>query len=368
MAPFRDNLEKIKELVPRFDRSIYLFFIAVIVLGILVLLYQWNRKIDCEDAVFYVHSDDFAVGSVIEFGDKTSNAKSWKWDFGDGTTDFRQVTMHKYAQPGDYIVKLLINGTCYHEKLVSIGNYDVNPAYMPIIFSEDVASVGDIIYFEGQKDGGKTYEWSFGESGELDAIGPSVRTVYSTPGTKRITLIVNGDREHIASKEIYVAPRTPKFIKELPPDNYQSQTYGQIVEKERTPPEVTIDPLVEIIESLPSAPYHSIKKPKKIDNSKKCDNVSTDFLKRQIYLVAKQSLTVDDIESYTTDGRDTKVLSLGKNNDVITLEQLCSEITNQKIEIMSFNVEKDANNCVRLFRINYKIKKSLLGLKKNAGV
>ncbi len=367
MSSFRNNLEKLTQLVPRFDRSIYLFFIAVIVLGILVLLYQWNRKIDCADAVFYVHSDDYAVGSVIEFGDKTNNAKSWKWDFGDGATDFRQVTMHKYSQPGDYIVKLLINGTCYHEKLVSIGNYDVNPAYLPIIFSEDVASVGDIIYLEGQKDGGKTYEWSFGESGELDAIGPSVRTVYSTPGTKRITLIVNGDREHIATKEIYIAPRAPRIIKELPPDNYQSQTYVQIVEKETTPPDVTLDPLVEKIETLPSQPSHSIKKPQKIDNTRKCEDVSTDFLKRQINLVAKQSLTVDDIETYTSDGRNTKVLSLGKNNDVITLEQLCSEITNKKIEIKSFNVEKDANNCVKLFRINYRIKKSLLGLKKDAG-
>ncbi len=357
-------MSKIKNITARFDPTIYMFFVAVIILGLAVLLYQWNRKIDCEGAVFYVNSDDYAVGSVVEFGDKTNNAKSWKWDFGDGTTDDRQVTLHKYSKPGDYIVKLLINGSCYHEKLVSIGNYDVNPEFLPFIYSEDVASVGDVVYFEGEKSGGKTYEWSFGESGDLDALGKRVKTVYTSPGVKYVSLIVNGDRKHIASKEIYIAPRSLRTKEKFVPEDYFPQSISMIKEEVYTPPETSIDPLVKKIESIPSEPTHKIKEKKKKDGAIKCKNVSTDFLKRQIYLVSSQSLTVDDIEEYTCDGRSTKVVTLGKNNDIITLEKLCSQLSNQKIDINSFSVEKDENNCVKIIRIDYKIKKPLLGLKK----
>ncbi len=38
------------------------------------------------------------------------NIKSWKWDFGDGTTSTEQHPQHKYEKPGEFVVTLYIEG------------------------------------------------------------------------------------------------------------------------------------------------------------------------------------------------------------------------------------------------------------------
>ena len=75
---------------PKFDPKIYWSFGVLLCLGIFLFIFQCSRHVDCEEANFYVFADNYAVKEVIEFGDKTKNAKSWKWDFGDGSpADFR---------------------------------------------------------------------------------------------------------------------------------------------------------------------------------------------------------------------------------------------------------------------------------------
>ncbi len=86
----------------KFDIRIVLFFGILILIGIVTLLFQFMRHVDCEDAKFYVFSDDSKSGESIEFYDQTPNAKSWTWNFGDGTTtDKRQKTFHIYKNPDD---------------------------------------------------------------------------------------------------------------------------------------------------------------------------------------------------------------------------------------------------------------------------
>jgi PKD repeat protein len=38
------------------------------------------------------------------------NIKSWKWDFGDGTTSTEQNPQHRYEKPGEYVVVLYVEG------------------------------------------------------------------------------------------------------------------------------------------------------------------------------------------------------------------------------------------------------------------
>ena len=105
-------MKKIKfNFLPNIDSRIYISFGVLFLLSLIFFIYQYFRHIDCENAKYIVHADEFLVNRVVEFYDNTEGATSWKWDFGDSTAiDNRQRTFHQYKKPGEYIVKLTING------------------------------------------------------------------------------------------------------------------------------------------------------------------------------------------------------------------------------------------------------------------
>lgn len=51
-------------------------------------------------------------GDVIDFTDQSSNATSWDWDFGDGSSSTQQNPSHTYATGGDYDVILVVSNAC----------------------------------------------------------------------------------------------------------------------------------------------------------------------------------------------------------------------------------------------------------------
>lgn len=150
---------------PKFDPKIYWSFGVLLCLGIFLFIFQCSRHVDCEEANFYVFADNYAVKEVIEFGDKTKNAKSWKWDFGDGSpADFRQRTFHTYEKTGEYVVTLTINGSCTSQKVLTITSLNQQVGYLPSIEAPDVVFLGETTKFIGQKQGGISFERSFEKS------------------------------------------------------------------------------------------------------------------------------------------------------------------------------------------------------------
>ena len=148
---------------PKFDPKIYWSFGVLLCLGIFLFIFQCSRHVDCEEANFYVFADNYAVKEVIEFGDKTKNAKSWKWDFGDGSpADFRQRTFHTYEKTGEYVVTLTINGSCASQKVLTITSLNQQVGYLPTIKAPDVVFLGETTKFIGQKQGGISFEWVLG--------------------------------------------------------------------------------------------------------------------------------------------------------------------------------------------------------------
>ena len=88
--------------LPNIDPRIYASFGIILLLSFLFLLYQYFRHVDCENANYYIHADEYIVNKVVEFNDNTKGATSWEWDFGDSTVvDKRQRTLHYYKKPGE---------------------------------------------------------------------------------------------------------------------------------------------------------------------------------------------------------------------------------------------------------------------------
>ncbi|WP_435524202.1 PKD domain-containing protein [Chryseobacterium indoltheticum] len=169
------------------DPKVYISLASLLFLSLVVFSFQYSRHVDCENAKYIIHSDEFLVNKVVEFYDNTEGAKSSEWDFGDSTAvDFRQRTLHQYKKPGDYIVKLKINGNCVHEKSITISSISQQTGYLPSIISPDVVTVGEIINFNAQKEGGESREWSFGENGGTDALDQNPSYRFKSVGEKRL--------------------------------------------------------------------------------------------------------------------------------------------------------------------------------------
>lgn len=61
--------------------------------------------------IFTIGKTNPRVGEIIQFTDKTPNATSWLWNFGDGYTSQERNPTHVYNFDGNYIVMLSVNGT-----------------------------------------------------------------------------------------------------------------------------------------------------------------------------------------------------------------------------------------------------------------
>ena len=51
------------------------------------------------------------VGQAVSFTDRSTNAASWSWEFGDGSTERAQNPTHAYAAKGTYTVTLTVTNS-----------------------------------------------------------------------------------------------------------------------------------------------------------------------------------------------------------------------------------------------------------------
>ncbi|MEO1588686.1 MAG: PKD domain-containing protein, partial [Bacteroidota bacterium] len=78
----------------------------------------------------FTHVADTAT-QTVSFTDVSTNATSWAWDFGDGSTSTLSDPVHTYAGAGTYPVELRVNKICTYRDTV----------VLPVVSSLD-ASVG----------------------------------------------------------------------------------------------------------------------------------------------------------------------------------------------------------------------------------
>lgn len=341
------------------DPRVYISFAVLFLIGLIIFIYQYWQHVDCENANYVIKADEFAINKVIEFYDNTPGARSWQWDFGDSTAiDKRQQTLHKYKKPGEYIVRLKINGSCIQEKSITITSIGQQVGYLPRIVSPNVAFVGDYVQFDAEKEGGESWEWSFGETSQLDAVGKTPAYKFRTPGEKRITLIVNGDVEHIATKTVYVAPKTIKARNHLDIKSYEFEKQPPTFVLPRGNPQK--DPLEDMLTYLPVSPKSKSKKDSVIAE-KLAPEISNEKFQALLYQVAAQVKTKDDFKDYVCSNYDLPVVI--NDDKMLSFAEFCKGIEGKKIKIGALRINKSTNNCIQNINIHYKVKKWMIWMK-----
>ena len=340
------------------DIRVIFFFVITLLIGIIAFIIQLFNHVDCEDAKFYIFSDNSQTEESIEFYDKTPNAKSWKWDFGDGSeTDVRKHTFHVYKNSGTYFVTLTINGNCVHTKeMVIKDKFAADKLGTPKIIAAKIIFVGQPTYFKSVSDDAKTWEWAFGENKGIDETSSNPVYTFSTPGEKTITLVINGDFSRVAKKTVYVHPKVIKKTNPLDVTSYEYEKRAEAFALPRGP--VKKDPLEDMLQYVPVAPKTKTTKDS-VNVIKKAPKISEDQFEILLTKVAEGSKVKDDFAEYLCDDLDIPVVK--NDNDLLTFSQLCASIKGKKIRIESIRLNKDKqNNCIKGLNISYKVKKYLI--------
>ena len=130
---------------------------------------------------------------TVRFTDKSFNASSWLWDFGDSTnTSTEKNPVHTYTVDGRYTVSLTTNGD---DKSKQVKNDYIRVAKGPTArfsYTPDYIWIGDKVQFMDLSVGNPTtWKWDFGDSTSSPLESPE--HIYSTKGNYTVNLTVSDD-------------------------------------------------------------------------------------------------------------------------------------------------------------------------------
>lgn len=163
-------------------------------------------------ATFTASSTTAVVDEEIQFTNNSTNATSFKWSFGDGTTSTETAPKKAFQTSAVFNVSLSATG----EGGTTISNLTitVKPACAFTVENENALLNTTPVQFTNGSKGASSYLWSFGDAGNSTSTGANPTFTYATPGTYTVTLkAISAVGETTASKQITVGGAP--IIKEL---------------------------------------------------------------------------------------------------------------------------------------------------------
>lgn len=129
---------------------------------------------------------------TVNFQDQSTNALSWQWDFGDGTTSNQQNPSHTYTNYGSFNVQLIVTNssgctdTIRRNNYIRIARPVINFPNMPQngCIPYPIAPIANIVTLDAVT----SYLWNFGDG--TTSTSPNPSHTYNTQGTYSISLTI----------------------------------------------------------------------------------------------------------------------------------------------------------------------------------
>lgn len=339
-----------KKLLPSYlDDKVVFSMIGVTLISFFIMAYKYKTYTPCQDFTIDAKSPTghFYTGEIIRFA--TAGAKSfkkWEWHFGDEEIDRTAVSYasHAYDQPGEYTITVTANGTCTEYRTIVITRAPVieNPLLIPKIICPQSAEVGKAVSFSDTTNGATQWEWRFGETGTVDATSRAASYVYTSPGIKSISLIVNNDPRQYISCKVMVNLPAPEAPKNRPPAGGGRQIV--INAKPETDP---LEP-----EPVTNKPPEIVKAPE----------ISFQQFEANLKAVSNGYKTAEDFAPYLCDNLNVQTLL---NGESLTFRELCNKFasfkSSKKIKQLSVHLTKNSqSNCIILVTVVLKKRENLI--------
>lgn len=178
----------------------------MLLLGIGVL-FSCKKKDDdpsAPGAMFTASKTTVVVDEQIQFTNNSTDATSFQWSFGDGTTSAEASPKKSYATSENFTVTLVATGaggsntSTVAVKVLPLGGFTVE--------NEASLIANTAVQFTNSSKGATSYLWSFGDAANSTSTMASPTFTYSTGGTFTVTLkSISAAGETVTTKSITVA-------------------------------------------------------------------------------------------------------------------------------------------------------------------
>lgn len=145
---------------------------------------------------------------TVHFRNRSSDAETYLWDFGDGSYSREQNPIHDYYAPGRYIVRLTaknISGQTYFNRQITV--YQSPSAYFSV-FPREVINNTQIVMFYNYSYFGASYLWDFGDGTTSTDMDPWHK--YESEGIYKVKLTVTS-ADGCIDTLLYVSPIVVKY-------------------------------------------------------------------------------------------------------------------------------------------------------------
>ena len=181
-------------------KNIIIAVISTLLVASLIAIWLQRKSVNgSENIVAAVFPANLSLGDSLRFEDKTLNAKTKQWDFGDGKVSEKNKGIHMYTKPGFYEVKLTIDNK-YTKTFPILVSSVVRPVLAPEesrIDAQTQALQLENVVFRAVAPNAKTFSWRFGESGNIDSKDKMAIYSYKKPGNYTVTLLTDDNPQPI---------------------------------------------------------------------------------------------------------------------------------------------------------------------------
>lgn len=158
-------------------------------------------------AQFETPQTAYKANSEITFSNKSTDAESYLWDFGDGNTSTDKEPKHTYEKEGTYTVTLTAKDAKDKESITTQTIKVERPALSADFEYELSSSVAPAtVTFKNTSTGADKYVWDFGDYTQSDKENPTHKYRFSGNYTVKLYALYGGKRKVIEKQVVIDAP------------------------------------------------------------------------------------------------------------------------------------------------------------------
>ena len=327
------------------DRAILTMIIPA-VLSLLIMAWRFTNHTVCSSFNITARSGHYYTGEVVRFESNIANYKTLRWDFGDDQGNDSKISsaVHAYDQPGEYTASLTVNGVCteYVRLVIIPAPHVENPRLTATFICPQSAEVGKPVQFTDTTQGATQWEWRFGETATVDATEKAPKYIYTTPGLKTVTVVINNDQQQLGLCKIYVNPAASRQKKD------RSDRPVIVVNRVGPPLKNAADTTTE--KKAPAEPVVT-----------KAPEISDAGIEVLLRGAANKQKTAENFAPYFCGNLNVQS---NLNGQVMPFTELCNKFSalksEKKIKKLSVQLVKDEKtNCIIALFVNMKEKEGL---------
>lgn len=312
---------------------------AILFLGLMAFRYTNKKPCGVVDFNYRAYNNELAYTKepIYFSADLKYNAESWEWDFGDKSKHDKTSgpdVKHQYNIPGQYTVRLIINGKCELAKTLNVNQREDRgkKLYPMPLWPKEPLMAGQEYNFDDSTNGAVTWSWYFDD--DPKRLQKNIVYLFNTPGAHTVSLVLNDDLDNNkVSRTFNVLAPKPLTSQALPNSNPRGGGGAPNM------PTITDKPVgdpMDVIAAGPSIP-----------------TVSDNVLKG--YILSINGSGINDIKKYLKNMNYANCNILF-NDRSISVEQLQANIKFYQEYPLSLDVKQSLNNTNNIIQMDIKAK------------